>query len=187
MERKGDWIQTVSGKQFWPLDPRSEDIDIADIAHALSQICRWTGHCRKFYSVAQHCVLVSQRAEILAQGTDKLTVLRAAQTGLLHDASEAYIADVARPVKLLPEFEVYRRIEKNLQGAIYTKFGLPTGEPEVVHRADNELLFTEARDLMGKDRPNWKGQVEPLAATIVPMFPEEARELFLSRYLELFS
>jgi hypothetical protein len=86
--RVGDWIQTYSGRQFWPLDPRVEDVHLEDIAHALSNVCRYTGHVREFYSVAEHSVHVSWSCE----PEDALW-------GLLHDASEAYLADMARPVK----------------------------------------------------------------------------------------
>ena len=58
--RKGDWMQTYTGRQFWPIDPRANEVHIEDIAHALSMMCRYNGHCRTFYSVAEHSVLVSQ-------------------------------------------------------------------------------------------------------------------------------
>ena len=85
MKRKGDWMQTHSGIQFWPLDPRPEDILIEDIAHALSNQCRFAGHCCFHYSVAQHSVLVSEN--VPAQD---------AMWGLLHDAGEAYLVDLPR-------------------------------------------------------------------------------------------
>ena len=79
-ERRGDWIQTYLGIQFWPLDPRPEEVMLFDIAHSLSNMCRFTGHCREFYSVAQHSVIVSQNVP-----------REDAAWGLLHDASEAYM------------------------------------------------------------------------------------------------
>ena len=87
-ERVGDWIQTMSGVIFYPLDPRPEEIRIEDIAHALSHQCRFAGHCREFYSVAEHSVRVSRELpqEFMLWG-------------LLHDASEAYLVDLPRPIK----------------------------------------------------------------------------------------
>src|SRR5271165_7548492 len=86
--RKGDWIQTYTGRVMYPLDPRPEEINIIDIAHALSNLCRFTGHVRTFYSVAEHSVRVSQHCDP-----------KDALWGLLHDASEAYLADMSRPMK----------------------------------------------------------------------------------------
>ena len=78
-ERIGSWLQTYTGKKFYPFDPREEEVDILDIAHALSQLCRFGGHTKEFYSVAEHCVLVS----MCCPSEVKLL-------GLLHDAAEAY-------------------------------------------------------------------------------------------------
>ncbi len=82
--RRGDWIQVRSGRKFHPLDPRPEDVDINDIAHALSNLCRFTGHCTDFYSVAQHSVIASQ-----------IVPPASALAALLHDASEAYMGDIS--------------------------------------------------------------------------------------------
>src|SRR5690348_18006267 len=105
-------IHTFTGRTFCPLDPKPEDIDIQDIAHALSCQCRFTGHSRKFYSVAEHCVRVS----LLVSPDLQLAAL-------LHDASEAYLSDVARPIKRLPAMAEYRRTEEALQRQIYLCFG----------------------------------------------------------------
>lgn len=94
-ERKGDWIQTYTGRQFWPLDPKPEEVCIEDIAHALSQQCRYAGHTIRFYSVAQHSVEIALRVPRAA-----------ALWGLLHDAAEAYLVDLPRPVKyLMPAYK----------------------------------------------------------------------------------
>src|SRR5665213_153577 len=88
MDRIGNWMQTYTGKQYWPCDPRPEEVFIIDIAHALSQMCRYSGHCIHFYSVAEHSVLLSRYA----------STLETKKWSLLHDASEAYITDIIRPV-----------------------------------------------------------------------------------------
>ena len=113
-DRKGDWMQTYTGRQFWPLDPRPEEVVIEDIARALSMQCRFAGHCAKFYSVADHSVRVSMLA-------DENSTL--ALAGLLHDAAEAYVVDVPRPLKrFLPG---YKEIEREVARAIEKRFGLP--------------------------------------------------------------
>lgn len=168
------WIQTFSGKAFHPLDPKVEDICIEDIAHALSQICRFTGNCRKFYSVAQHSNYVSQ-----------LVAPENAMWGLLHDASEAYIADVSHPVKHTAEMANYRAIEKGLMFHICKKFGLSLNEPKDVSKADQILLFTEKRDLMGPSPRPWRDGPAPMAEKIIPWGPEQAEAAFLARYKAL--
>lgn len=145
IERYGDWNETFTGVHFYPLDPRPEEILPQDIAHALSQICRFTGHTKWFYSVGQHCVLCAEYARYI--GHDAAVQLRA----LLHDASEAYICDVSRPVK--PYLKGYGRIEEKLQGVIYERFGLPAADRDAdlyVKMIDDHLLCMEARQLMPK-------------------------------------
>jgi hypothetical protein len=133
--RKGGWIQTYSGRPFWPIDPRPEEIYIEDIAHALSLLSRYVGHCREFYSVAQHCVLVAH------------TVPRPlAMEGLLHDGSEAYISDIPSPAK---EYLLdYQAVEARIEEAIAQKYGLLWPWPKEVKLADHILFKTEVRDLL---------------------------------------
>lgn len=167
------WIQLYSGRKFYPMDPKVEDIDIEDIAHSLSNMCRFTGHCRSFYSVAQHSVLVSY----LVGGH--------ALYGLLHDASEAYMVDMPRPIKRLKEMQPFRDMEHKVMQAICKRFNLPEQEPAVVKEADTKMLATEARDLMGPLHPDWNQPVPPLPFKIEPLPPKEAKELFINRYIEL--
>jgi hypothetical protein len=175
MTRKGDWIQTYTGKQFYPLDPRVEEIDIQDIAHALSNICRFTGHCSEFYSVAQHSILVSNNVSP-----------QNALWGLLHDASEAYICDVARPLKKLDEMKQYRIIEKLIIETVVKAFDLSQAEePEEVKNIDMILMMTEARDLK-LISPAWRHyNVEPFSFKIFPMSPKLAKQCFLSKFNKL--
>lgn len=160
------WIRTASGKVFDLVDPTPEMFDIEDIAHALSHICRFTGHTRHFYSVAQHSVAVSML-------TDSLE-------GLLHDATEAYIGDVSRPLKRLPDMWGYKAVETRLYGALARWAGIPEDQSPGVKVADNTLLATEMRDLMVGS--NWLHLPEPLKPHIRPWPSVEAYSRFLQRY-----
>ena len=168
------WIQTYSGKRFTPINPNPDSIVIQDIAHALSMQCRFSGHVKQFYSVAQHCVLVSY----ICDSKDALW-------GLLHDATEAYLVDVPRPLKKSGKFGAYLEAEKVMQDAICVRFGLPLEEPDSVHHADTVLLATEARDLMSPLRLDWTQPVKPLPFRIEPMSPREAKLAYLERFFEL--
>ncbi len=129
-----DWIQTFTGKQFYPLEPDIELICIEDIAHALSMLCRFTGHCKHFYSVGQHSILMAQHmpGEYLLEG-------------LLHDAAEAYINDMSRPVK--GDIAKYRAIEFRLRMRIEKRFNLKDVS-SIVKKVDNALLYLEGHYLM---------------------------------------
>jgi uncharacterized protein len=177
-----DWIQTYSGRKFHPLNPQRSEVFIEDIAHALSMMCRYTGHTKKFYSVAEHSVRVAWR--VMDLGADRRTALAA----LLHDASEAYLCDIARPVKMQPEFAAYRAAEAQLQSVVYGAFGIDA-EPALVKRADLELLSTEAHELMAPLHPEWIKTVdlpEPLPLDIALGWdPDTAEDLFLGLFVEL--
>jgi uncharacterized protein len=138
------WINTYTGRKFYPLDPHIDDIDIADIAHALSLQCRFTGHIKYFYSVAQHSLLVASKCPP-----------ELALEGLLHDASEAYLVDLARPVKHQPELEAYRDAEARLEQVIAAKFGLKN-HSMTVKCADNRALATEAVQLLPNLHEDWQ-------------------------------
>lgn len=172
--RKGGFIQTYTGKKFYPLDPRPDDIDINDIVHALSHQSRFAGHCTQFYSVAQHCVLVS----LMCPQEDALWAL-------LHDATEAYLVDIPSPLKKSPEFEFYRVTEKKLMETICDVFGLSHEEPVSVKIVDKRMLATEARDLTMSEGRGWITEAEPFDFHIKPWTPEYARVKFVSRLHEL--
>lgn len=168
------WIQTASGRAFWPLNPKPEHVFIEDIAHALSQKCRYTGHTKSFYSVAQHSYLAS----LIVPDEDCLWAL-------LHDASEAYLPDVARPVKKdLPGFI---EIEDRVTEAVAKRFGLSLPMPESIKEADLVLLATERRDIMSDPPYRWTSteNIQPLGLIIKPLPPEAAKALFMSRWHEL--
>lgn len=183
--RDGFWIRTASGGRFFPLDPRAEDIRIEDVAHALSNLARFTGHTREFYSVAQHCRGVSAWVEAEARrlGFSKEQARALALEGLLHDGSEAYLNDISTPVKRQPELAGYRAAEERVRLAFVERFGLPREESALVKKGDRILLVTEARDLLPcgvEGFGDWG--VDPLPAVIRPERPARARELFLRRF-----
>lgn len=142
--KKGGYFTTYSGIKFNPIaEDAWERIDIRDIAHASSNICRFNGHGKMFYSLAQHCVLVSY----LCDPED-------AFEGLLHDGSEAYLSDVVRPVKETELFEQYRWLEKKLEADIAKKFGTPFPMSPSVKEADMEIVVWEAENLF-TPVPEW--------------------------------
>ncbi len=165
------WIQTYLGKQFWPLAPRAEDLDILDIAHSLSLQCRFNGHSRVFYSVADHSVRV---ADNLPRDL--------ALWGLLHDAAEAYLGDLSRPLKSQVEARWFNDAEDRLLKVIAETYGLVWPMPSQVREADDVLLVTEARDLMVEPPADWFLEAEPLTGHIEPLGPTDAEALFLERY-----
>ncbi len=166
-------MHTFSGRRFYPLKPRAEDVCLEDIAHALSMICRFGGHCPMHYSVAQHSVLVSFEAD----HDDQLW-------GLLHDASEAYLGDMIRPIKHQLAMGAYRDAEAAVMACVCERFGLDPRMPLSVRNADRRVLATEARDvreLSGK----MDFMPSPLRAKIIPWPAGLAKQQFLLRAAEL--
>ncbi len=169
--REGDWIATYSGKQFWPLDPSPQDISIQDIAHALSIISRFTGHCLRPYSVAQHSVLVAHAVP-----------REIALEGLMHDSAEAYLSDVSRPLKkYLPE---YQRIETTVEKVIANKFGLDYPWHSEIKKADFIVFKTEAQSVLTQSPyldnflNNYLRDVHPLDLRITPWSHDKAELVF---------
>lgn len=164
---RGDWMQTFSGRQFWPLDPDPALIDIVDIAHALSNACRFAGHVTRFYSVAEHCVLMSMMVSPAAQ-----------RWALLHDASEAYLVDVPRPVK--PFLPGYREAEDAVMRAVCARFHLEM--PAEVKEADNRILSDERAQAMAPCIVDWNLPGPPLGVHIGFRSPVEAKHAFLAQF-----
>jgi len=172
------YIATYTGKQFFLLNPRLEDIDIIDIAHALAMQCRWTGHCKFHYSVAQHayyCSLLGPESEALER--------------LMHDASEAYISDMNRPLKHYTDAgTAYMKVEKPLQALIYAAFGC-VNEPASVKLADNAMLYAEKEQIVGykfAEAQEWTPGEVAAKIKIEQWSPEYAEGMFLRRFDELY-
>lgn len=190
--RKSTWMQTYRGVQFWPLDPRADEVTYDDVVIGLARECRYGNHCREFYSVAEHCVIVSIYAEKLARERrwSPSSVLWAARYGLLHDASEAYLGDMIRPVKHQPEMRQFRRAEDGVQAVVFEHFGVP--EHPAVHalvkEVDNAALVDEMEALMLHPELYLRGheQVSGLGAEIAAMPWEQAVHAFSQRFQELF-
>jgi len=175
-------IQTAYGNIIDPINPREEDIFIEDIAHALSNQCRYAGHVRTWYSVAEHAVRVSQAVPE-----------EFAFEALHHDDSEAYLIDIPSPLKTALFGDLYREVEERLMNVIHQKFNI-VSTPEsrkAIHYADVALLKTEVRDLLTpvpdpQDRyelwEQWTGDVEILPEVISPVSPEVARNAYIAQH-----
>lgn len=169
----GPTIMLQSGAWFDFGAPASSNFTIEDIAHGLANICRYAGQCRKFYSVAEHSVLVSETAVGLEFDA------------LLHDAAEAFMGDITRPLKqMLPE---YKKIEKDVEEAILTKFGLITPLPQEVKEADLRVLAAEQSQIMPPGTDDWAREQNVVPAPIIVrhLKPEQAKRVFLDRYERL--
>lgn len=193
---RGHTIQIANGWYFDYEHVSADKVDIETVAHSLSNLCRFTGHCREFYSVAQHCVLMSHYA----------VPNEHALWALMHEAGEPWVGDMNKPLKtLLEEFD---RVEGPVERATLQHFGLnPDAKPATIKPADYAMLATEQRDLMPKRRAviwdawgiavawepipaeqqHWTltHGIKPLERRIRPWVPEQAKAAFLQRYREL--
>ncbi len=162
------YIRVRSGRIFDFNNIEENNPSILDIAKSLSNICRYTGHTDKHYSVAQHSVIVSHivRPEIAMQG-------------LMHDISEAYLGDVSSPLKQL--LKDYKKIEKRVEKFLFGYFGLPYPMDKEVKEADLIALVTEQRDLMH----GATYEIKPLDIKIKPVSAPTAYKIFLKRFEEL--
>uniref|UniRef100_A4XZH2 Phosphohydrolase n=1 Tax=Ectopseudomonas mendocina (strain ymp) TaxID=399739 RepID=A4XZH2_ECTM1 len=168
------WIITRTGKRFDLLEPAAHMVDPTDIAHALSMQCRFNGHVKSFYSVAQHCLVVAELVPVQYQ-----------LEALLHDATEAYVGDLVSPLKqALPE---YRQIEMRVWHAICHRFDIEPVLPPCVHDGDLIALATEKRDLMPAHADAWPCLVgtHPAQFRIKPMTQAEAAQAYFNRLMEL--
>jgi hypothetical protein len=176
----GPYLQTVSGRWVNPFDPDPEQLDAGDIARSLANQCRFGGHCRAFYSVAQHSVIVSELVE--SRGGDAEDAFAA----LMHDATEAYLGDMPHPLKHRSALgRAFREAEGHLEQAIRDRFRI---RPDVleIKRVDRALLASERRAFSAETWhwPELEG-VDPLDIELTAWSPDEAEAAFNRRYAEL--
>lgn len=172
------WIQTFTGLKFDLIYPDTEQIVIEDIAHALSMKCRFNGHCKHFYSVAEHSLRVSMMLEAEKQTAEVQFF------GLMHDAAEAYLPDVPSPLKHLPEFGFFRDVEKTMEIAIASKFDLPMFKHPMVEWADKQIIYDEMATVMAPLHPDCFHQ-GGTPFTMRLLTQHEADHAFLARFVQL--
>jgi 5'-deoxynucleotidase YfbR-like HD superfamily hydrolase len=168
------YVSTYSGNRFYPLEPRIDVVAIEDIAHGLAYQCRFNGQTRQFYSVAQHSLIVASLVP------DELRL-----AALLHDAAEAYVGDMVKPLKvLLPAFA---DIEEQVSALIARAFGVDFSNYGPIKLADLVALATEKRDLMPHSVESWDylAHIDALPDVIVPMSPGQAKLAFLAEFNKL--
>lgn len=170
---RGNWLQTLTGVEFYPLDPRPEDIRLDDIAGALSKMCRFGGHCKRFYSVAEHSILMAVAAPLYLK-----------RAALFHDASEAYLVDIPRPIKAY--LTNYADIESGIMDAIAKKYKFAWPLHADVKKLDNAILNDERAQAMTPTTGYWDCEVvPPLGVTLQFWSPQEAERHFLDFYNHL--
>lgn len=182
MHGRGNWFQTYQGFKFHVIDPHIGDVDIDDIAHALSFTCRYGGHCREFYSVAQHSIYVEQMLSERWPDTPLLSL-----QGLLHDAAEAYVGDMKRPIK--DHMPTFQAIESNVNKVIHEALGVPLPSEHwerLIKYADNAVLMAERRDIMNHFNQDWDIKEEPWWGRIQPWpHPDDGYMNFILKWREL--
>ena len=179
---ESNFIRTFTGRKFWPLNPRPEDIHIQDIAHALSLKNRYAGHTRKFYSVAQHSHHIALQ---LLNGSWSMENMALVLWGLLHDASEAYLGDIVSPIKPHVSIcgEPYKTVEERLLKMIIEKYNLEWPEPPEVKAVDILIRNNEKRDQMNGSDIGDKSVIDALEIT--SWSPESAENYFINLFNDL--
>jgi len=181
---RGHWMTVGDGvrySRFYPLDPRPEEINLGIIAHHLSQLCRFTGATSRFYSIAEHSVLVSSK--MWEESGDPYM----GAIGLLHDATEAIVNDINRPLKTTEEMAIYKQIEQRIwTDCIAPRFGLPKEMPALLHEVDIRMCATEKRDLMPGSE-EWVNMPEPYEdiSLVQWVSPETGKRAFLAQFHQI--
>lgn len=185
-QRVGDWIQTYSGRQFWPLDPRADEIHLIDIAAGLANDCRFGGHCRAFYSVAEHSVWMTRYLKSFWRVSPHILL-----AALLHDASEGLgLRDIPRPIK--QSIPGYKAIEAGVMRVVADKYGFDWPLDPIVKRADERIGVTERDQIMAPPPAPWDDGVHasfdlvtPLPITLACWAPDRAMREFLDEAASL--
>lgn len=170
-----NYIETFTNKQYHFMNPSVSEVCIEDISQALSMSCRYSGHVKSFYSVAEHCCIISDK--ILDLTGDKSQ----AYDALMHDASEAYLNDIPRPIK--PHLDNYLSIEgmaeRCIQKALHCN---PMNN--LIAELDKNIVRDEAVQLFNSI-PSWVNDYESIGITVLSLTPEDAKREFLSRFERL--
>lgn len=167
------FMTTYTGRKFYIFNPCAEDVDIQDIAHALGMLCRFTGHCQRFYSVAEHCFHASFKVSP-----------EYALEALLHDASEAYINDLSSPLKHHPQLAGYVQAEQAIEKVIAERFRVVYPMSPAVRDVDRRLVCTEAKQLL--TRTDWtEGHPAYDDLRLWNLDPREATARYLTRFSQL--
>jgi hypothetical protein len=170
------WMETNSGRQFNYAHLDAGSICIEDVAAALSKMCRYNGHTRRFYSVAEHCVLMSRWVSGQADRT-----IDDCKVALLHDASEAYLSDVVRPVKNF--LEDYKAMEASIDGFVMAHFEVQYPFPPWLKEIDTRILVDERAQAMNPSTNVWGVDgLEPLGVNVQFWSPDQAEQEFLREY-----
>lgn len=173
--RNGDWFQTYTGRAIYLIDPRPDEICLEDIAHGLANLCRFNGHVSTFYSVAQHSIFVSE-----------IVPPHLALQALMHDATEAYLGDMVKPLK--NSMPAYRSAEDYMWACICAHFNLPVVLDPAVKHADLVALATEREQLMARPPMRWDIDEQRISAAsipLLPVLPPLAEHYFLERFRQL--
>lgn len=180
LERTTQWMETHTGmKLFLPVT--AEMLNIEDIAHALSLQCRYAGHTNEFYSVAEHCCILADYVWRYSRGFDHKQRKRLALSALLHDASEAYLVDIPKPIK--PYLSNYKELEQQIEGVLAEKWDLVYPWTPMLMRADCRILLDERKALFNWSGLDWELPVdEPLGVTIKAWSWKDAKAAFLERF-----
>lgn len=185
LDTAGSQIVMFSGRLVDPLDLKAEDLSVLDIAHHLSNMCRFSGATRKFYSVAEHSVRVTRWVRAQSGSIEEQ------RWALLHDASEAYLQDLPTPLKKDPKFgRSFRVEERRVESAVAKAFELDGKIPALVHLGDKAVFGAEVRDLMPPS-PQWELWPVPSEAVlpaheIKPWGAAKAKRKFLEEFDSLF-
>jgi hypothetical protein len=167
-----------SGQKIDPFNLRPDQVLITDIAHSLSMQCRYNGHTTFFYSVAQHCWLLS-----IAMKEHSRELERAA---LLHDAAECYIGDMVQPLKVEKDMAAFKRLDNELTGVIFDRFGVDRSTMDALHPFDRGISIDEMQVLMPDVDPHLLKIAKPVGVNITEQNPRTAFNLYMQRFKELF-
>ena len=185
MNKSEAFIQTHTGRTFHPWAPTAEEINIDDISYALANLCRWNGHTTRFYSVAEHSILAAREAKV--RGYNK----KVQAWALLHDAAEAYVGDMASPIK--HHLSELVELENNIMTAIALKFDLGfnyNSIPFEVKRIDYDLMIAEADKLL-RHKLDWveeaRKDAQPIGVDFSRIMPisNDIEKMFRDMYIDL--